>query len=344
MGPEMPRDLFPGKDPRIDPRFTHKRDMRVGFAIGMVLQATVAWAQGFTPDAAGHVSTPVGTTNITIIDGFYALCASTPELLVSVTVPSSVVEIGDSTFYNCSSLTKVELTGNLTIGPRAFYGCSSLISISSLQAVSALGESAFQGCSSLPAVALSTNLTVLPSGVFGGCSSLTAFEAPGLVAIGDYAFAGCGFTAINLPATLREIGTGAFAACRNLLEFEMPTRVTSIGGYVLSGCDSLLKEPALPSGWCESVGSSSSDCYGPDDVSSQFLAGTRFVTTPCDRHTLSIWFLRDYGVNATWTDSWTMAELVACLQDIELEPERRDSTLQTALKQWGEVRGRVSRW
>ena len=56
------------------------------------------------------------------------------------------------------------------------------------------------------------------------------------------------------------------------------------------------------------------------------------------RHSLDLFFLQPHGVNLTWADGWKMTELIACLQDMELEPQRRDSTLETLLKQWGEAR------
>ena len=46
------------------------------------------------------------------------------------TIPKSVTSIGDSAFYGCSSLTSVTIGTNVTsIGADAFSGCTSLTSV-----------------------------------------------------------------------------------------------------------------------------------------------------------------------------------------------------------------------
>ena len=48
----------------------------------------------------------------------------------SVEIPDSVTSIGDSVFYNCSSLTSIEIPDGVTsIGRYTFYNCSSLTSV-----------------------------------------------------------------------------------------------------------------------------------------------------------------------------------------------------------------------
>ena len=63
--------------------------------------------------------------------------------LSSVTIPSSVTQIGVNAFYECSSLSSVTIPSSVTqIGDRAFYGCSSLSSVTIPSSVK-LGTGAF---------------------------------------------------------------------------------------------------------------------------------------------------------------------------------------------------------
>ena len=59
-------------------------------------------------------------------------------------------EIYNYAFYNCRSLTSVEIGDSVTsIGDRAFLGCTSLTSVVIPDSVTSIGNWAFSGCTSL---------------------------------------------------------------------------------------------------------------------------------------------------------------------------------------------------
>ena len=81
---------------------------------------------------------------------------------------------------------------NYDIRTCAFYGCSSLTSITIPASVTSIGGSAFENCSSLTAINIPEGVKSIGSSAFYGCSSLTAITIPeGVKSIGNYAFDNC---------------------------------------------------------------------------------------------------------------------------------------------------------
>jgi len=112
--------------------------------------------------------------------------------LESVTIIS-----GDSipyeAFYNCSSLTSVILSSQITdIGDYAFYNCSNLKEIHLPNSVTSIGVAAFNSCVNLKEINLPDNITKIGSIAFYNCSSLSNVTIPsGLVELGERSFANC---------------------------------------------------------------------------------------------------------------------------------------------------------
>ena len=78
---------------------------------------------------------------------------------------------------------------------------------------------------------------------FSGCSSLFEIELPEtLKVIGSAAFYDCdSLLEIVLPKTLKEIGSQAFRYCRSLQEIEIPEGVREIESETFSSCTGLKK-------------------------------------------------------------------------------------------------------
>ena len=99
--------------------------------------------------------------------------------------------IGAYAFYGCSSLTSLTLPSNVTkIGESAFEGCSGLTSLTLPSSVTEIGAYAFYGCSSLASLTLPSSVTSIGSSAFYGCSGLTSiyvsWESP--LSIDAYTF------------------------------------------------------------------------------------------------------------------------------------------------------------
>ena len=158
--------------------------------------------------------------------------------LTSVTIPSSVTEIGPFAFSDCRSLTSVTIPSSITkIGSSTFSGCSGLTSVTIPSSVTEIGSSAFSDCRGLTSVTIPSSVTKIGDNTFFGCSGLTSVTIPSSVTeIGRYAFASSGLTRVTIPSSVTEIGSSAFSCCSGLTSVTIPSSVTKIGYGTFINC------------------------------------------------------------------------------------------------------------
>ena len=197
--------------------------------------------------------------------------------IVSVTIPNSVSQVGESVFMNCFNLTNVTIGSNVwLIDGSAFDGCTNLATVSLVasnaflsisdgvlfnsnqtsviycpcykrgnytisNSVTYIGIEAFNGCSGLTQVVIPNGVTRIDLGAFYGCSGLTQVVIPnGVTRIDSGAFYGCsGLTQVVIPDNVKSIESCAFGECTGLTKFVVPKSVTSIGIVAFPECPSL---------------------------------------------------------------------------------------------------------
>lgn len=120
----------------------------------------------------------------------------------SLTLPDSVVELGERAFCNCGNL-----NGTLTLGKN----------------LRTIGKEAFSGCAFTGSLTIPEGVAEIADGAF---SSLYQFNRDGM-------FNGT----LTLPSTLKTIGAEAFAYTDFSGELLIPDGVTSIGANAFKECD-----------------------------------------------------------------------------------------------------------
>ena len=107
-----------------------------------------------------------------------------------VHIPDDVTVIGRRAFYKCTSLITLHLPSSVKkIEPEAFYGCHNLKQIFFTDGLCEIGHRAFWFCSSLEEIDLPSSIMVVGSRSFECCSSLHTvhIDNPGCE-IDEYAF------------------------------------------------------------------------------------------------------------------------------------------------------------
>jgi len=172
-----------------------------------------------------------------------------------ITFAGEVTHIGDFAFWGCSSLTSISIPNGVTnIGILAFWGCSSLTSITIPNSVTSIGNGAFSNCSSIISFNVDADNThyVSTDGVLFNHTKdeLVAypigkkgstFAIPNSVTcIGNSAFSNCAsLSSITIPNSVTSIGSSAFAFCYSLTSIVLPNSVTKIGSCAFQKCSYL---------------------------------------------------------------------------------------------------------
>ena len=189
----------------------------------------------------------------------------------SITIPGSVLSIGQRTFAGCSGLESAIIADGVTsIGDDTFLNCTNLVNVSLPDSLTSIGSDTFYGCTNLQTyddgtasylgnsenhylVLVSviskeiTSFTIddktkfIWNGAFNGCRSLERVDIPdSILGIGHHAFQDCNsLTAIKIPYGITTIEEYTFYCCTNLKNITIPDTVTFIDRAAFEGCNNL---------------------------------------------------------------------------------------------------------
>lgn len=133
----------------------------------------------------------------------------------------TVKVIANSAFEDCEKLRSISIPDSVIhIGESAFFGCESLTSIKIPDSVIYIGAFAFSVCMGLTSIVIpdTDNIRYIRQGTFLNCENLKSIIIPdGVRVIRQEAFRGCeSLTSVLLPSSIKSIGLGAFGFCENL--------------------------------------------------------------------------------------------------------------------------------
>lgn len=193
--------------------------------------------------------------------------------ITSVTIPKTLVSIGEGAFSGCTDLEVVYFENNgdlVEIGARAFENCASLNEMTLPDTLERLRTKAFLNCSSLGIIYISRDMQSIAGDAFDGCDGVVAIVY-NAVACGDFSATSQPFTAlinagaeitlttnvqrlpayflkdcsglttISLPSTLTLIGVSAFEGCTGISGITIPQSVTTINNRAFYGCTEMCR-------------------------------------------------------------------------------------------------------
>ena len=178
--------------------------------------------------------------------------------LTSITIPNSVTTIMESAFSNCSSLTSVTINSNNIVGKTTYTSSSNIPSIFGSQVtsyiigegVTSIGKNAFYGSSSLRSITIPQSVTSIASDVFKNCNNLDSIKISNLTAWCNISFTSSSptysvhrlflneneITQLVIPDDVTSISSYAFKGCSHIESVSIPDNVTSIGTSAFNSC------------------------------------------------------------------------------------------------------------
>jgi hypothetical protein len=148
------------------------------------------------------------------------------KMYINTDIPNSVVSIGSGAFEDCTNFKYVNALGEdetLNLGSIThintymFYNCESLTKININDNITTIDSNAFTNCLNLTSVSISSSSSLenINENAFKGCKKLTELYLPNLTYIGNFAFEGCANykgsdNGLIIPSTLKSMGNACF--------------------------------------------------------------------------------------------------------------------------------------
>jgi len=220
--------------------------------------------------------------------------------LETLAIPSTITSIGQNAFTGCTILAGIDLPYGLkTIGNYAFERCEAISSLDFPSSLTSIGHSAYRGCGAITSISIGNGVSI-GACAFSDCASLTTVVLPeDMTSISDGCFQNCAFLAhITWPAALTDIGAYAFYGCfisednSEASTIELPATVKTIGSQAFIGIRHLI----MPSTSAISIASDSfvtgyTRLYVPSGMVEMYK-----VRTNWSAYKNQIYPIRDYPV------------------------------------------------
>ena len=222
------------------------------------------------PGASEYTSYTINEQCEEIAMGAFAATDFNHLMLQELTIPESVVKIGDDAFegifFKNEGLTDVYYKGDLSGWAEIDFGTNlsnPMAYVENLYINNVLMEGdivipegtekiegyAFYNCTRLTGITIPKSITSIGEYAFYNCTGLTAITMPNSVTyIGEYAFYNCtGAKSITISDSITNIHEYTFYNCSGLSSITIPNSVTNIDEYAFSGNNTFVKNNNLTS-------------------------------------------------------------------------------------------------
>lgn len=240
---------------------------------------------------------------VTKIQGHHGTGAFAQKTFTSVTIPDTVTEIGQNSFYGCRQLVTVNIGANsslTTIGNNAFSACSSLKNITIPQGVTTIGDMAFNNCASLESFTVASGNTAYRAENGHLIESATNTLIRGVANN-------------NVPESVTNIAQGAFRRTSGITELYIPKTVTVIGNsFIQDSTITKINYAGTEAEWNAIEKSSSMWNYGNRDVQLVYAVAPIIPSQPVNLCEVYLSFGNE-TVTAQLYDNATSRDLVSRL-------------------------------
>ena len=126
--------------------------------------------------------------------------------LTSITIPDSVIGIGEGVFSGCNKLTAFVVTP----GSSQYHSAGNCL-------IDTVEKNLIAGCNN-SLIPTDGSVTSIGDGAFSDLTGITSINIPdGVTSIGKYAFSACtNLASVTIPISVKSIGTAAFGHCTGL--------------------------------------------------------------------------------------------------------------------------------
>ena len=161
---------------------------------------------------------------VNVINSF---CCEDNQLLEQMTLPISIISLGEKAFNNCTQLSSINLPDGITY----------------------IGDSCFHNCSSLSNIHLPSTLTYFNNNWFIGCNKLTKLSlSPYIETLPNDAFCKLSIQKLSLPQKIISFEPSWFNQCSNLTCLKLPPFIKECSYYSFYNLTQL-KELKTPNNW-----------------------------------------------------------------------------------------------
>ena len=212
--------------------------------------ATVVKGENYSELKKVSIPSTITVDDLTCKVKFVGARAFSNTSITSVDIADGVEAIAQEAFQECRQLSAISLPSTLTtIEDGVFRYCYRLNSITIPASVTTLGDFVFSACTAMSYMTVADgNRTYESNGsnaiietsskkLLYGCKNTLIPDD--ITEIGMEAFFNCEIKAVQIPGSVKTIGSSAFNSCRYLTDVTLPEGLETLEGNVFAGCERL---------------------------------------------------------------------------------------------------------